>query len=178
MPLEFGRAVTIFGAAVETVGLTLAILDYWWHQRAKNLELAITNYANLPFKSLWTRIYKLYSGDKPIWNQGGKIIGVSRGEVTLLGALFSIISIAISGWFGRRAWASGMGLTVSATLGIAVTFGTALVIGYGAPLVPIALSRTLRPLARASNGRPIGLFGVMLAGLGFAVSIFHLLEKS
>ena len=57
---KLGNIVTIIGAAAEAIGLSLAILDYGWHHKAQNMEKAITNFANAPFKPLWTRIFNVY----------------------------------------------------------------------------------------------------------------------
>jgi hypothetical protein len=165
---EIGKTITVVGAIAEAIGLPLAILDYGWHQKAHNVQQAINNFANAPFKSLWTRIFNVYSGDKPILDKNNKTVGYTHGDVTIVGGLFSCLGIAVGIWVGRRAGSIG--------LGVAATVGACLIIGYGAPLLVILVSRMLRPLATLSNGRPVGLFGVLLACVGLVVSLYHVLE--
>src|SRR5262245_48746076 len=119
---EIGRVLTRFGAVVEAIGFVIVVFDYGWHENAKRVEAAITKFASEPFRSLWTRIFKVYSGDKPIRDESGKVIGESHGELTVLGALFSVISFAIGVWMARLVREHGTGMAGSVGVGLAATF--------------------------------------------------------
>lgn len=161
--LDAGRLLTLIGAAAETLGLPLVLIDYGSHARARQIEQAISNFTRAPFKALWNRIEGLYSG------------GVI-GELTPIGALLGLICIAIGVFAGLHVSHLGWSTLSSTGLGAAFWIGSVFAIVLILPLPFILLARLIAPLDRLSNGHPLGLFGVLLAIIGFLVSLFHVFE--
>lgn len=160
---DAGKLLTLVGAAAETIGLPLVLLDYGWHTRAKQIEQAVSRFTRTPFKTLWSRIEGLYSG------------GV-MGDLTPIGALLGAICIAIGVFAGLHARHLGWTVLGCISLGAGAWVGSVFVIVFTLPLPFILLSRLIAPLDRFSNGHPLGLFGVLLAVIGFLVSLFHVFE--
>jgi hypothetical protein len=160
---HLGNIITVVGAAAEAIGLPLAILDYGWPQVARKMQGSITNFAQAPFKTLWTNIVAIYSGG-------------TRGDLTPVGAILGGLAAVTGIFFGVRASHGGTESFGSIGIGVAAWLSAALMLAFGTPLPIIMLSRLLFPLAKLSKGRPIGLFGVLLACIGLLVSFYHVLE--
>lgn len=160
---DVGKILTLIGAAAELLGLPLVIIDYGWPEVAERMEFAISDFAGSPFKRLWNRIEGTYSG------------GV-MGDLTPVGAVLGSVCAGVGVVAGLWASHGGRSWAASAGIGLAAWLGFVLVLVFTLPLPFILLSRLIAPLDKLSHGHPLGLAGVILAVVGFVVSLYHVWE--
>jgi hypothetical protein len=157
------QILTLIGAASEVIGLPLAIIDYRWPKKARDMERSIHRLVGIPYSKVWDRFAAIF---------GGGPIGELNGPNMALGSLAIAACIRV-GFLIRHAGVGWFGVIAG---GIATWIGAVFLLVWGLPLIIMLLARILVPLDWASHGRPLGLFGVLLACVGLFVSLLHVLD--
>jgi hypothetical protein len=166
MPLldpNVARVLTLIGAGSEVIGLPLAIIDYRWPKKARDMERSIHRLVGIPYSKVWDRFAAIF---------GGGPIGELNSANMALGSL-AIAAGVRAGFLIRHAGVGWFGVIAG---GITAWIGAVFFLVFGLPLLVMLLARILVPRDWASHGRPLGLFGVLLACVGLLVSLLHVLE--
>lgn len=150
---------TFVGAIAEVVGLPLAIFDYGWHKRAHELEVWLHSVAGISFSKVWDWFYAVFGGGK-------------YGKLNAANVVLAIGVWGIAAWrfVAVRHRGAGWGSAIAVGAGAWVASVLAIPVGL------TVLSNILSILDKPSKGRPLGLFGVLLACVGLLVSLLHVYE--
>jgi hypothetical protein len=139
---------------LEIVGLLLAILEIWYHDKARSWEATIEKFGSSPFKVLWSILHE-------------KVGGGNAGILTTPGAISGLIAMAGGAWFGYKtgSWTTGLLAFLAFVPCIIILEFTILAIAWG-------LVRIFRAMG---IGKALGGIGITLGFAGVLIGIYQVI---